>query len=103
MENLARKKEDDSEARKKLEFVKCPCCDTSDLIEFGVEAICCHCDWNSAEMFMSEGLIDNRFLAFKEQFDPQNKIVRKYNQRILRLKNHSGCAATSRTTDPVKQ
>lgn len=95
MENLKRKTEEKNETRKKLEFVTCPCCGTGDLIEFGVDTICCHCDWNSAEMYVKEGLMDNRFLAFKEQFDPKNKIVRKYDQRVIRLRNHVGRSTAS--------
>lgn len=86
-DNQARKIEEENESRKKLEFETCPCCGTGDLIEFGVDTICCHCDWNSAVMYVNEGLMDSRFHAFKEQFDPKNKIVRKYDQRVIRLKN----------------
>ena len=44
-DNQARKIEEENESRKKLEFETCPCCGTGDLIEFGVDTICCHCDW----------------------------------------------------------
>lgn len=103
IENLARKKEEENETRKKLEFVTCPCCGTGDLIEFGVDTICCHCDWNSAEMYVNEGLMDNRFLAFKEQFDPKNKIVRKYDQRVRRLTSYSERSPNSSKIESVKQ
>ncbi|MEY4616392.1 MAG: hypothetical protein RJB66_1352 [Pseudomonadota bacterium] len=86
MDSLARKIEDQPETRKQLKFETCPCCGTGDLVEFGVDTICCHCEWNSAEMYVQEGLMDNRFLAFKEQFDPKNKIIRKFDKKVVRLK-----------------
>lgn len=88
MDTLARKCNEEIESRKKLVFETCPCCGTGDHIEFGVDTICCHCEWNSAEMYVNEGLMDNRFLAFKEQFDPKNKIVRKYDKNVVQLKEH---------------
>lgn len=77
IDNLARKIESELEPRKKLVFTSCPCCGSKDLIEFGVDTLCCHCDWDSCAMYVAEGLMDNRLLAFKELFDPRNKIVVK--------------------------
>lgn len=93
--SLKRKVENENETRQQLKFDTCPSCGTGDLIEFGVDTICCHCEWNSAELYVKEGLMDNRYLAFREQFDPKNKIVRKYDQKLIHLKNHLDKTTTS--------
>lgn len=61
------------EPRKKLSFEHCPTCGSRELIEFGVDTLCCHCEWDSCKQYVDEGLMDNRFLAFREQFDPKSK------------------------------
>lgn len=95
MDNLARKLEEQTESRKKLYFHKCPACGCGDLIEFGVDTICCNCDWNSCKMYVDEGLMDDRLRAFKELFDPRNKIKIRREDPILKIKSPNRFKNTS--------
>lgn len=76
-----------SEYRKKLVFNHCPNCGSDELIEFGADTLCCHCNWDSCSTYVEEGLMDNRFQAFKELYNPKNKVVYKKSRKKIENSN----------------
>lgn len=47
-------------------FQKCPACGSKDLIEVRPDVLCSGCDWNSTLWDVSQGAMDNLFIAAKE-------------------------------------
>lgn len=56
-------------------FIRCPDCDSEELISCGTDVLCCRCDWDSCEATVLSGEMDNLFRAYLNLYRPEAQVA----------------------------
>lgn len=80
MMNLLLQQKQEKPRRKSLQKRSCcPKCRSTNLLNEGMDQLCCDCDWDTCAEYVERGLMNNLSLAFREHFPAQGKIAEDAN------------------------